>query len=387
MLLRLLATIGRYGTQALAASLFVGLLVPPLAAFARPLLPLTIFVFMTSTFMRVDPGRLAACLRRPGPLGLALVCTLLAPVAIVVALTRLAPPGLVDAGLLLGLAVQAAAPPIMSSPTIALLLRVEPALVFATVLTLTLASPALSPILADAVAGGAVPIDLPVLIRRVLTLVGGAVALAALGRWLVGTERIRRHGGAIDGIGVTMYVVFAVAAMDGVPAALLGDPARVLLYLGMAVGVSALGFAVAWIVLRPVPPSERLVLGYAAGQRNMGLLIAALGASAPPSTFLYFAIAQFPIYLAPQIIRPLARRGRQGRSGEGGRRAPGVRADRGGPGGRRPARLGAGPDGPAGRHRRRPDPARAGRPVALSPGHRSGPRRRRASGRMICGAR
>lgn len=308
MILRLLSTIGRYGTQALAASLFVGLLVPPLAAFARPLLPLTIFVFMTTTFMRVDLGKLAACLRRPGPLALALLCTALAPVAIVFGATRLVPAGLVDAGLLLGLAIQAAAPPIMSSPTIALLLRVEPSLVFATVLSLTLAAPALSPLLADAVAGGAVPIDLPVLIRRVLTLVGGAVVLAGIGRWLVGTERIRHHGGAIDGIGVTMYVVFAVAAMDGVLGALLGDPGRVLLYLGTAIGVSVLGFAAAALVLRPVPPSERLVLGYAAGQRNMGLLIAALGASAPPSTYLYFAIAQFPIYLAPQIIRPLARR-------------------------------------------------------------------------------
>jgi BASS family bile acid:Na+ symporter len=54
--------------------------------------------------------------------------------------------------------------------------------------------------------------------------------------------------------------------------------------------------------------SDRFVLGYATGQRNMGLLIAALGAATPDTTFLFFALAQFPIYLMPQIIKPLARR-------------------------------------------------------------------------------
>jgi BASS family bile acid:Na+ symporter len=40
----------------------------------------------------------------------------------------------------------------------------------------------------------------------------------------------------------------------------------------------------------------------------MGLLVAALGASAPESAFLFFALAQFPIYLGPQVMRFLARK-------------------------------------------------------------------------------
>ena len=61
-------------------------------------------------------------------------------------------------------------------------------------------------------------------------------------------------------------------------------------------------------LLRPLPPADRFVLGYGTGQRNMGLLIAALGAATPDSTFLFFALAQFPIYLMPQLIKPLAGR-------------------------------------------------------------------------------
>ena len=40
----------------------------------------------------------------------------------------------------------------------------------------------------------------------------------------------------------------------------------------------------------------------------MGLLIAALGAATPDTTFLFFALAQFPIYLMPQIVKPLVQR-------------------------------------------------------------------------------
>ena len=37
-------------------------------------------------------------------------------------------------------------------------------------------------------------------------------------------------------------------------------------------------------------------------------VIAALGAATPETTFLFFALAQFPIYLMPQLIKPIAKR-------------------------------------------------------------------------------
>ena len=37
-------------------------------------------------------------------------------------------------------------------------------------------------------------------------------------------------------------------------------------------------------------------------------MLAAVGGTVPELTWLYFAIAQFPIYLMPQILKPLARR-------------------------------------------------------------------------------
>ena len=48
--------------------------------------------------------------------------------------------------------------------------------------------------------------------------------------------------------------------------------------------------------------------GLAAGSRNMGLMLAAAGSAVPELTWLYFAVAQFPIYLMPAMLKPLARR-------------------------------------------------------------------------------
>jgi BASS family bile acid:Na+ symporter len=105
-----------------------------------------------------------------------------------------------------------------------------------------------------------------------------------------------------------MYGLFAIAAMDGVLAALVSQPARVAGFLGLSILLSIAGYGSAWLLLRPVPAAQRIVLGYATGQRNMGLIVAALGASAPDTTFLFFALAQFPIYIGPQVIKMLAGR-------------------------------------------------------------------------------
>jgi BASS family bile acid:Na+ symporter len=43
-------------------------------------------------------------------------------------------------------------------------------------------------------------------------------------------------------------------------------------------------------------------------QRNMGLMVAATDGLLPGTTWLYFALSQFPIYLSPQLLAPIARR-------------------------------------------------------------------------------
>jgi BASS family bile acid:Na+ symporter len=40
----------------------------------------------------------------------------------------------------------------------------------------------------------------------------------------------------------------------------------------------------------------------------MGLVMAALGASLPEMAWFYFAMSQFPIYIFPALLKPLALR-------------------------------------------------------------------------------
>ena len=43
-------------------------------------------------------------------------------------------------------------------------------------------------------------------------------------------------------------------------------------------------------------------------QRNMGLMLAATDGVLPGTTWLYFALSQFPIYLSPQLLKPIVDR-------------------------------------------------------------------------------
>jgi hypothetical protein len=132
--------------------------------------------------------------------------------------------------------------------------------------------------------------------------------VAALTRRIAGQEWIDRRMAHIDGLSVIALFFFAVALMDGVLASILREPMKVLgltvLSFGLSLGLAALTALVFW---RLGGGSQALALGLAAGNRNMGLMLAAAGA-VPELTWLYFAIAQFPIYLMPAMLKPLARR-------------------------------------------------------------------------------
>jgi BASS family bile acid:Na+ symporter len=80
-------------------------------------------------------------------------------------------------------------------------------------------------------------------------------------------------------------------------------------------GLGALGFAVSFAVFEATTLAfawagrdHAFALGFMALQRNMGLMLAATGGALPDLTWLYFAACQFPIYLSPQLLKPLARR-------------------------------------------------------------------------------
>jgi BASS family bile acid:Na+ symporter len=301
-----LALIARYGTQLFIASILIGLALPLAAATARPLLGVCIFLFITLTFARADLGMIGRVFGEPRRLALACLWLALAPAVVTgLALTLVGRESL-DPGWCSGSRssarprrscrgrrsrhCSASSPRCCSAPRWS---RRWPA-------------PALSPILADLVAGAAVPLDRGALAWRLAWFIGGAILVAFAARRLIGEEPLAARRRSIDGAGVVIYFVFAVAAMDGVTSAAFARPLLVAGFLAAAFAVSLACLLLTWIGLRPIGRGDRLMFGYAAGQRNMGVLIATLGASVPDTTFLFFALAQFPIYFMPQVLRSLA---------------------------------------------------------------------------------
>jgi BASS family bile acid:Na+ symporter len=59
------------------------------------------------------------------------------------------------------------------------------------------------------------------------------------------------------------------------------------------------------LIFRRFGRARALGLGLMVSQRNMGLMVAATDGILPGTTWLYFALSQFPIYLSPQLLKPI----------------------------------------------------------------------------------
>ena len=102
-----------------------------------------------------------------------------------------------------------------------------------------------------------------------------------------------------------LMLVFAIAIMDGVTARLAADPLYVGALLAIAFLVQALLQAATALGFLWLGRRAAFTVGFLAGNRNMGLLLAVLPTGLHPDIVLYFALAQFPIYILPALLKPL----------------------------------------------------------------------------------
>jgi predicted Na+-dependent transporter len=303
-----LSWLGRQGTRAVAASIFIGIMVPPLAALLKPIFAYALFVLLCLAFLRVDPAEVRKHFSRPAIVAAAAAWMMLGtPLMIGLALVAF---GMSDhlPGLYVAMILQAAAPPVISAPTLAALMGLDAALSLATLVVCTALTPLTAPIFATLFVGPSMAISPVALGGKLLALLAGAAIVAALVRRFGGNEWVARQSERIDGLSVIALFFFAVALMDGVLVAILSEPLKMLgltvLSFALSLGLAAL---TAFVFAR-LGAGQALALGLAAGNRNMGLMLAAAGTAVPDLTWLYFAVAQFPIYLMPAILKPLARR-------------------------------------------------------------------------------
>jgi BASS family bile acid:Na+ symporter len=300
-----LTWLGRHGGAVIAVGVFLGLLAPPLASLLRPLLVPAILTPFLIALLRIDWCRLLGQLGRPAETAAALLWLLLVSPALVHLV--LVPIGLPEA-IHGGLVLMAAAPPLMASGYLALMLGLDAALA----VTLTLASTALMPFTLPLVGLYLLGVDIDVplgdLMLRLSLVVGGSLALACFLHWALPADFSRRHAEPLDGLAVLGLLLFAIGIMDGVSALLFRQPGFVLAcaltVYGFNVGLQGMGSLVfAWLGRR-----RALTLGLCSGSGNLGLLLAALADRASFELLVFVATAQLPIYTLPVIQRGLYHR-------------------------------------------------------------------------------
>jgi len=302
-----LALAGRHGTLVAAASIFIGLLVPPLSRAFKPHLGEAIVVMLTLAFLRVNPKELWAHWTRPGLIAAATVWVMLVvplmlgAVFVLFGIDHLAP------GLFFMLVLQISAPGLTSSPALAAVLGLDVALTLASLIVSTAITPLTASLFTHMYLGTALasPVAFGL---RLLAIIGGCALAATVIRRISGDAFIEAQRERIDGLSMIAMSTFAIAAMDGVVDHFRADPLLVL-------GLTALAFALALgmialtaLVFLRAGPARAFAIALIAGNRNIGLMLAATGFTVPDLAWLYFALVQFPIYLLPHLLKPLARR-------------------------------------------------------------------------------
>jgi BASS family bile acid:Na+ symporter len=122
-------------------------------------------------------------------------------------------------------------------------------------------------------------------------------------RRLAGQKRIDAQRDLIDGLNVIAMFIFAMAAMDGVAAAAVADPMLVATLTALAFALTIGAILITTLLFLPAGRRRAYAIGILTGNRNIGVMMAATGFSVPPLVWLYFGIAQFPIYLLPVALK------------------------------------------------------------------------------------
>jgi len=297
--------LGQHATLFLAGGVLLGLLLPPLASFLRPMLIPALLVPLIIALVRLDWGALAAYARRPFLVALITVGLLLVSPALVWFVLKAfnLPPSLAQ-----GLTLMAAASPIVSCAAISLILGLDAALAVVVIVVTTALMPFTLPTVALSLLGLALDIDLPTFMLRLVLMVGGAFAAALLLRRMVPRSTLEANARMLDGASVATLVLFALAIMDGVTAVALARPGYVVLVTLAAFFANIALQCVGTLAASRLGMRSAITVGLMTGNCNMGLVMVALADKAEFDVIVFFAMAQIPMYMLPALLQPIYRR-------------------------------------------------------------------------------
>lgn len=288
------------GPTLLIVGVLAGLAFPALAEAVRPAMAASIFVIVLGTLLRVNAADFIRTMQQPRfsallPVVVMLVCPVL--VGIAARVIGIGPE------LALAMVLAVCAPPSGGTAAVARMLGLDATIPLAVTLLSMALAPLSVPVLASWFAG--IAFDPFELALRLFVLTAGAAGVALVLRQRA-AGLLKRHADGIDGLVLAALLIFAISTMAGVRAQIEAEPmaALVCVTLAFACNLALQGLGAA---LLPGTLAERLGIGLILGNRNVGLVWSALGASTSPTMALFFAATQFPIYMTPRLIAFLIR--------------------------------------------------------------------------------
>ncbi len=300
----ILIYIANRGTQALTLMVFIGIFIPSIGGLLKPFITESIFLLLCISFLRIDVNSFKSHIKNPKVIILTTIWSAII-IPLLLALTCMAF-NLQDLipDLFLALMLQAVASPMMATPALAALMGLDSTLVLITMITSTTLIPFTVPIFAYFFIETAISIS-PLLlgVKLFVILVGSSLIGLSLQK-IIGKEKILQNKENIDGINLLVLFVFVTGIMSGLSEYFFESPIFSLVLLLLAFVVFFTLFFLTILLFNKTGKISAYSLGFMVAQRNMGLMIAALGEALPSLTLVYFAISQFPIYLSPQILHP-----------------------------------------------------------------------------------
>ena len=301
-MIAILEALGRRAAPVLALSLFIGLLLPDLAAWLRPLVAPAIMGLMACNAMRVDWRRLAGVLAKPGLAAATLGWTMLGAPLLVAAILSLLP---LPDDLKRAVLLTVSSPVLTAAPAFVMMMGLDGALALFAVIASSLLQPIVQPPVVYWMLG--VDLDLPLgqlMLRLAVFVLAGFLAGLGL-RHALGADRVARGDKAIGGASVLLLILFGIGVMDGTTALILSSPKLVLLYLAAGFAANLLLQAVGVALFWPLARDAGLTIALVGGCRNLANLVAVLGPAAGPELALFLAVGQFPLYFVPAICGPV----------------------------------------------------------------------------------
>ena len=301
----------KHSRPALVGGVFIGVLLPDLAAALRPFAIPAVLGCLVGALLLMDWSTLLAHFKRARIITLLLGWQLL----VTPALAWLLGHGLqLSTELQQILLLQFAAAPIGSAAVFLLLLGLDGGLALLVSALSVLLLPLTLTLTIAVLGNGALDIELIPFFLRACVMILAPVLTAIVLRKLIGATRVRAHSKSVSGLNVTLLIVFAIGVMEGVSEEVMQRPASAAMLFITAWLVALVLHGSAFLAFRRHGLDVAFSAAVMSGNRNLGLMLAVTAGLTSRSFELYVGIAQIPMYCVPLLLAPLVQRAYANRS-------------------------------------------------------------------------